>query len=778
MAITSTGLASGINFDQLVQQVQDSQRRPVVLLQDRQATYQKEISAVLNVSTKLSTLLAVSSSVNNAANFNTNTVSVGKTSSGVSLLSATADSTAAKGTYTVSVKQLAQASKLAANGFVDQNATSVASGDGTFEFKVGNSGTEYSVDVSASTTLQGLRDAINAAAGSVTATIINDGTGSDPYRLILTAKDSGASNSITVTNNDTTLDFTNKKVEAAYAFTGNGFTGTITSNSGNNYTGSTNKTFLIQAVAGGAPDTATYKYSIDGGLTYLGYGGAAYNASAAPGTSGAPIVAASASTAIDGSGTTNEGVQIDFGATGTLVAGDRFSVDAFAPTFQTGQDAVVVVDNTTFTKSSNTVMDIIQGVTLNLLQADDSDSVTVAVSSDATGPLGKIKNFVNAYNDFNTFLNGQLNYDPATKLAGPLLGDPALRAIQRQLKDIVSGQISGLTTGATNLSQVGITSNSKTGALTIDESKLSSAISADPDGVKRLFLGIGTPSNSAIKFVDLSTTTAPGRYGINITTAPQKAVLGGASDATFQDLSTTGLTSAETLSFSYSGDYTAATLTTTSFSVTLDAGLTINDIVSTVNSAFATEGVGLSASNDSGRLKITSTDYGADIHFTVTSDQAGSTQTGIGSVGLSAQGTDIAGTINDHPATGKSNVLTSNSGFTEDGLAISTESASTGLFGSITVTRGVGDRLVASLAAYTDPSTGILVSKSDVLQGNVDRVQNDIDRLNDRITASGEQFRAQLVRLESLLSKFQSTSNYLANQLANLPTFRSSRSRN
>jgi flagellar hook-associated protein 2 len=771
MGISSAGLASGINYDQLIQQVQDSERAPVTLLQARQATYQKEISTVLSVSTKLSTLLAVASSVNNSANFNTNNVSAGTTAGGISLLSATANSTATTGTYAVSVKQLAKASKLAANGFVDQNSTAIASGDGTLKFKVGNSGMEYSVTVSAGTTLQALRDAINATGGSVTATIINDGTGSNPYRLILAAKDSGASNSITITNNNTTLDFANKKVDAAYAFPGNSFTGTITSNAGNNYTGSTNKTFLIQAVTGGAPGAATYKYSIDGGLTYLGYGGAAYNASAGTGTSGAAIVAASAATAIDGSGTTNEGVTIGFGATGTLVAGDRFSVDVFAPIFQTGQDAVVVVDNTTFTKSTNSVTDIIQGVTLNLLQADTSNAVSVSVSSDASGAVGKIKNFVTAYNDFNTFLNGQLNYDPTTKQAGPLLGDPAVRAIQRTLKDIVSGQIPGLTTGKTNLSQIGITSDSKTGALKVDEGMLSSAISADPDGVRRLFLGIGTPSNSAITFVGLSAKTEAGAYGLNITTAPQKAVLGGATDTTFQDLSTTGLTSAEALSFSYSGDYTATTPTISSFSVTLSAGLKINDIVSTLNSSFATNGVGLSASNDSGRLKITSKDYGADIRFTVVSNQAGSTQTGIGSIGRTVQGADIAGTINDHSATGRGNVLTSNSGFTEDGLAISTQSASTGLFGAIDVTRGVGDRLVSSLAAYTDPSTGILIAKSNGLQGNVDRLTKDIDRLNARITASGDEFRAQLVRLESILNTFHATSNYLTNQLANLPAF-------
>ncbi|MDH4187950.1 MAG: hypothetical protein OEV08_13230, partial [Nitrospira sp.] len=249
MAISSTGLASGINFDQLIQQVQDSQRRPVTLLQARQATYQKEMSAVLSVSTKLSTLLAVASSINNPVNFNTNTITAGTTTAGAKLVSAAADSTAVTGSYEVSVKQLAKASKLAAAGFIDQNTTAVANADGTLKFKVGNSGTEYSVAVTSSTTLQGLRDAINGSGGNVTATILNDGTGSNPYRLVLTSNVGGVANSVNITNNDTALDFTNKKVEAAYAMSGNSFAGTVTSNAGNNYTGTTSKTFLIETVA-------------------------------------------------------------------------------------------------------------------------------------------------------------------------------------------------------------------------------------------------------------------------------------------------------------------------------------------------------------------------------------------------------------------------------------------------------------------------------------------------------------------------------------------------
>ncbi len=771
MGITSsTGLVSGIDIESIISQLQEVERRPIIQLQARQATFQTQISSLFNVSSKLSTLLAVATSVNNPANFNTRTASVTKTSAGVSLLTATADSTATTSSYALTVQQLAQANKKASQGVVDQNTTAVASGSGTFKFKVGSSGTEYSVTVSSSTTLQGLRDAINSAGGSVAASIINDGTGSNPYRLVLTGNTSGSANTITITNNDTTLDFTNKKVEAAYAFTTNSFAGTVSSNAGNNYTGTTNKTFLVKIVTGGAAGAATYKYSIDGGINYLGANGAAYNGSNAITTQGALTNYIDSAVA---SNSTNEGVQIAFGS-GTLAADDTFTVDVFNPTFQSAQDAVVKIDNTTVTKSSNTITDAIQGVTLNLTQVDTSTSVTLSVSSDSAGLSEKIKNFVTAYNDVNKFLTDQFTFDPKVKKAGALLADSSVRAVQQLLKDVVSGSIPGLTSGKTNLSQIGITSDSKTGTLKVDDSKLSAAITSDPDGVRRLFLGLGTPTNSAISFSGLTAKTAAGTYGIELTVAPAKATLGGSSDAAFQDLSTTGLTNAEVLSFTYSSDYTATSPTTTSFAVTLTAGSKINDVVSALNSAFATQKVGLSASNDSGRLKITSTDYGKDIRFTVVSDQAGSTQTGIGAVGLTAQGTDIAGLINGHSATGKGKILTSSSGFGEDGLSISTESTTTGLFGTIAVSRGVGDRLANSLDAYTNPTSGIFIGKTNTLQGNVDRISQDITKLNDRITKEGDRLRGQLQRLEVTLGQFQATSNFLTNQLSKLPTFSSS----
>ena len=210
-----------------------------------------------------------------------------------------------------------------------------------------------------------------------------------------------------------------------------------------------------------------------------------------------------------------------------------------------------------------------------------------------------------AYNDVNKFLTDQFTFDPKVNKAGALLADASVRAVQRLLKDTVSGSIPGLTSGKTNLSQIGITSNSRTGTLSVDEAKLGAAITADLEGVKRLFLGLGKPTNSAINFVGLSSKTAAGTYGIQVNTAPAKATIGGASDSNFQDLSTTGLTSAEQLSFTFSSNNTATSPTILSLAVTLTAGSKINDVVSALNSAFATNKLGLSASNDSGRLKIT-----------------------------------------------------------------------------------------------------------------------------------------------------------------------------
>jgi len=763
--VSTSGLISGLNVSDLISKILDIERRPAQLLQIRQNDYELEIAAVLSLSSKLSSYKASLNNLNYQSTFNTKSASVSKSSSGEELLSVSASNTASAGNYSVKVNQLASSSKKASDGFVDKNLTAVASASGSFSFKVGLSGAVTTIGVDDTTTLEGLRDAINTAGAGVTASIINDGTGSNPYRLILAADDSGSSNTLYITANDTDLDFANKKIESGYAYTDNSYSGTFAS--AGTYTGTTNKTFLVEVVSAGDSGTATYKYSVDGGITWLGYNGTTYDSSAGDDTDGGAITTSVAAQDIDGSGTNHEGVQASFSAGSTLAAGDRFSIDVFNPEMQTAKDAVIQIDNATIVKSENTITDAIPGITLELLKADTSSTLTLSVTTSSSTARSNIEKFVESYNTLFDFINEQLSYDPETGKANPLLGDPTLLEIRRKIGDTISGAIPGLSNSSyTNLSQIGITSDYKTGRLSIGSSILNSTLSSNPDEVAKLFIGIGDPTNYAITFERKTSATQAGNYPITISSAPEQASLTGDND-----LSSTGLSADETLIFKYSDDYTQTEASTTSFAVTLSAGSTIGTIVTTLNSTFATQDIALTASKTSdGKLKITSDDYGEDIWFKVTTDQgAASGQIWSASGSYEDDGVDIAGSINNHVATGLGNVLTATAGFPEEGLSISTTSNQTGGFGTIRISRGIADLLPSILDSYVNSDTGVLKSKQSSLQDSVDDIVSRIEIMDKRISDKEERLNREFTRLEVLLSKYDTIAQYLTSNLTALP---------
>src|SRR5439155_3685068 len=122
------------------------------------------------------------------------------TSSNQDLLTAAGSSSAAPGVYTLQVNSLARAEQLASQGFDSANSTIT---QGTIQLHVGTGAAATITIDSTNNTLQGLANAINNANAGVTATVLNDGSGNgnQAYRLLLTAKQSGANNSISITNN-------------------------------------------------------------------------------------------------------------------------------------------------------------------------------------------------------------------------------------------------------------------------------------------------------------------------------------------------------------------------------------------------------------------------------------------------------------------------------------------------------------------------------------------------------------------------------------------------
>ena len=165
-------------------------------------------------------------------------------------------------------------------------------------------------------------------------------------------------------------------------------------------------------------------------------------------------------------------------------------------------DANFTVDGLALTSKTNTVDKAISGLTLNLV-AGGGAATTVTVGPNNDGLKKAIQSFVDAYNQVVTSVNSltkpTLDKDGNPTVAAALTGDPLSRSVLASIREPL------VTTGAgdklTVLSQLGITTNQKTGALDFDSSKFSKAMDTQKLGgeVQKLFLGDPTATGVAAK---------------------------------------------------------------------------------------------------------------------------------------------------------------------------------------------------------------------------------------------------------------------------------------
>jgi flagellar hook-associated protein 2 len=148
-----------------------------------------------------------------------------------------------------------------------------------------------------------------------------------------------------------------------------------------------------------------------------------------------------------------------------------------------GQDASISVNGLTVTRSSNTLTDVIDGVTLNLLQAGGSSTVTVTKDREAV--KSRIKELVGAFNEVIDLFKAHSSADLKDTTA-VLYGDVTLRSAQTRIRDVVSDTVTGTGSSYDSLASIGITTGSD-GRLTVDDTKLTNALNSDFDGVISLF---------------------------------------------------------------------------------------------------------------------------------------------------------------------------------------------------------------------------------------------------------------------------------------------------
>jgi flagellar hook-associated protein 2 len=403
--LSSPGIGSNIDISGIVEKLMRLERIPRDRLEDKKSDYEAKISSLGSLKSSLSTLKSSLTSLNSGLAFDVFKAD----SSDSSIMTATAGSGSIPGNYSIEVSQLAQSQKLVASGQAD-TTTAIGSGTltidfgtisgGTFDsgtgtytgatFTSNGGGTNDIVIDTSNNTLEGIRDAINEADIGVQASIINDGDPSNPYRLVLSSENSGASESIQI------------------------------------------------SVSGDA-------------------------------------------------------------ALSNLLAHDPAGTQNLSETV-TAQDANFTVDGIAITKSSNTVTDVIPGVTLNLAAETTGTPTTLSVGQDTDSVKSSIQAFVDAYNSFYEKIKTETDSGINSGKEGALASDSATRNMHSTLRDLLSQPVSGVTGSYDNLSSIGVSFQAD-GSLEVDSSRLDDALAADSASVAELFSsadGYGTRLYDAV----------------------------------------------------------------------------------------------------------------------------------------------------------------------------------------------------------------------------------------------------------------------------------------
>lgn len=657
---TSAVGTSSIDVNALVTQLMTVEQQPITKLAAREASYQAKLSAFGTLQGAVSSFQSTVRTLSSASSFQTVTA----TSSDSTTISATALTSALPGSYSLEVTSLAQAQKLAAAG---QTSVSAAIGTGaatTLSFDFGtiagtltngkyNPGATFSsagngiktVTINSSNnSLQGIRDAINAAQIGVAASIINDGSAS-PYRLVLTSGNMGSASSM--------------------------------------------------------------KISASGDATLT-----------------------------------------------SLLANDPAATQNLSESV-TALNANLKVNGVAVSKNSNTVADVIPGVTLNL-QKLTTAPVTLTVGQDSSSVAKSVSSFVTAYNSLNKTLTDLSSYNAATKKGAALQGDATVLNLQGKLRGILNAAITG-SGSLTSLSQIGVTFQ-KDGTLAVDNTKLNAVLQSNFADVAGLFASTGRASDGLVTYSAAGSSTKPGNYSLNIT---QIATQGNETGSAAPSL-TIGAGTNDTLNMNINGVNASITLTPRTYASAQELATELQSKINSV-AALSSAGISVTATVNAGKISVTSNSYGATSSVVATS---GNGLSNIFGAAISTTGVDVQGTINGSAATGSGQMLTAGSGDAQ-GLSVMVNGGALGARGTVGFSQGYA-YLLNNFATSVLATDGTLSTSTKEINNSIKDIGARRTVLQQRLIGIEARYRAQFTALDSMLSSMNTTSTYLTQQLARM----------
>ncbi|MBN2183276.1 MAG: flagellar filament capping protein FliD [Sedimentisphaerales bacterium] len=310
------------------------------------------------------------------------------------------------------------------------------------------------------------------------------------------------------------------------------------------------------------PESGTYTLTYEGQTT----GEIAYNATAAE-----------IQAALEALSTVNAGdITVEGGANGLAdgavtftfdgVLGDVSMISVNGGALTPGGTATVT--ETTkgvpvyISRSSNTIDDVIHGVTLHLHDTTDESGEEITLTRNIESVKEKLEAMVKAYNEVVSYIQEATGYDDATKVAGSLMGDYTVSSIRYQILNPLISQTNGFIEDINTFlmpGQIGFELDSD-GLLSLDSNVFDEAISEDYMGVLALIGAdkTGSSDSNTINFYGASSKyTTAGTYNVEvvvsggeITSARMKL----SDESTYRDATISGNIITGESSFDENGD--------------------------------------------------------------------------------------------------------------------------------------------------------------------------------------------------------------------------------
>ncbi|MBI5590625.1 MAG: flagellar filament capping protein FliD [Deltaproteobacteria bacterium] len=181
---------------------------------------------------------------------------------------------------------------------------------------------------------------------------------------------------------------------------------------------------------------------------------------------------------------------------------------------QGAANADISVDGVThISRASNTISDVINGVTLKLKEADTSKTVTVEVERSDDLLTTRLNAFLDAYNGLMNSLDSLQSYDKETKETGTLFGDSTTRRIQSEVRNLFTNSVSGLSADSDTLTELGVSTNDD-GDLELDSTVFSAKLKDNFDNVVKFFTKTDTGAKGFAVRMASSMETMVGTKGL------------------------------------------------------------------------------------------------------------------------------------------------------------------------------------------------------------------------------------------------------------------------